>query len=287
MRWRLLIVISVGCLVCALVAVVWGKRNRAATAALRKPSVQPSAALQASDIAKAAPAAPTSYLIAEKDPLTQADPDLTRRLIDTLKIDNPAETVAILLDIKKDATTRNEAANLLRRSGFSGLTDGLIKSLADPSEGPLWRSFCIQHLWMNTEGASDEERTRITEVLSRSIADRHTRVRRESLLALCRLHEPQGQETAIKWLTAKEGEGARDLTIRCIEDLNLRDQAPAVRKLISDPDESTSVQAIGTLGRWSDEASRPLFEEALKSKSQRIQNAAKAALRRLDGAKAP
>jgi HEAT repeat protein len=69
-----------------------------------------------------------------------------------------------------------------------------------------------------------------------------------------------------------------------MEDLDLRDQAPAVRKLTTDSDESTAVQAIGTLGRWGDEASRSLIEEALKSKSQRTQNAAKAALRRLDGA---
>ena len=139
---------------------------------------------------------------------------------------------------------------------------------------------------MNTEGASDVERAKITEVLRGAIADRHTRVRRESLLALCRLHEPLGQETAIKWLTAKEGEGARDVAIRCIEDLDLHDQAPAIRKLSTDPDESTTVQAIGTLGRWKDEASRPLFEEALKSPSQRLQRAGRAALSHLEEAKA-
>ena len=69
---------------------------------------------------------------------------------------------------------------------------------------------------------------------------------------------------------------------RCAEDLNLRDQAPAIRKLVGDPDESTAVQAIGTLGRWGDEASRSLFEEAAKSKNLRLQNAAKAALKRLN-----
>ena len=232
-----------------------------------------------------ASAAPTAYLLAEKDPPTQADPELTKRLIDTLSVDNPAETVAILLDIKKDATSRNEAANLLRRSGYGGLTDDLIKSLGSPEEGPLWRDYCIQHLWTNAKSASDVEQVKIMGALRGAITDRHTRVRREAVLALCRLHEPMGQGTAIKWLTAQEGEGARDVAIRCMEDLNLRDQAPAIRKLATDPDESTAVQAIGTLGRWKDEASRPLFEEALKSHNQRVQKAARAALRHLVEAK--
>ena len=234
-------------------------------------------------------APPASYLIREHEPEIPADPALTNRLISTLKVDNPAETVALLLDPKKDPTSRNEAANLLRRSGYGGLTDDLIKSLGSTEEGPLWRSYCIQHLWMNTQRASGEEKQKITSVLQGAITDRHTRVRREALLALCRLKEPLGQETAIKWLTAKEGEGTRDAAIRCLEDLNLREQMPAIRKLVSDPDESTAVQAIGTLGRWGDEASRSAFDEAAKAKSPRLQNAARAALKHLDakGAKAP
>ena len=99
------------------------------------------------------------------------------------------------------------------------------------------------------------------------------------------MKEPLGQEMAIKWLTAKEGEGARDVAVRCVEDLGLRDQAPAIRKLAADADESTAVQAIGTLGRWGDESSRVIFGEAAKSKNPRVQNAAKAALKWLDGAK--
>ncbi len=232
-----------------------------------------------------ASSAPTPYLINEKDPPVEVHPEVTARLIDTLSIKTFSETVAIMLDVTKDQTTRNEAANLLHRSGYGGLTYDLIKSLGSPEEGPLWRSYCIQHLLTNAKGASDVELAKITDTIRCAIADRHTRVRREALLALCHLQEPLGRETAIKWLTAKEGEGARDVAIRCMEDLNLRDQAHAIRRLATDPDESTAVQAIGTLGRWKDEASRPLFEEALKSPSQRIQRAGRAAIRHLEEAK--
>ena len=83
---------------------------------------------------------PMDYLIKEKDPPTQVAPELTKRLINTLSIDNPTDTAAIMLDTEKDATLRNEAANLLRRSSYAGLTDDLIKSLNSPEEGPLWRS---------------------------------------------------------------------------------------------------------------------------------------------------
>jgi HEAT repeat protein len=236
--------------------------------------------------AKPASSGSSSYLLTEKDPPTRADPQLTKRLIDTRRVENTADVLVIILDIKKDPTTRNEAANLLRRSECLSLTENLVRSLGSAEEGPLWRSYCIQHLYMNSEKAMPDEKEKIAGVLRSSLSDRHTRVRREALLALCRLKDPLGQETAVKWLTAKEGEGPRDVAIRCCEDLGLCDQAPAVRKLATDPDESTAVQAIGTLGRWGDEASRPLFEDAAKSKSLRLQNAAKAALKRLDVARA-
>lgn len=250
---------------------------------------QPVADIKPPEVAKpapTAPAGPTPYLLAEKDPPTQADPELPKKLIATQTAENVQEVVAIMLDIGKDATTRNEAANLLRRSEYVGLTESLVKSLGSADEGPLWRSWCVQHLYLNYEKAMPDEKERIAGVLRVSLSDRHTRVRREALLALCRIGDPLGRETAAKWLSAasKEGEGARDVAIRCCEDLDLRDQAPAVRALARDPDESTAVQAIGTLGRWTDESSRPLFEEAARSKNQRLQNAARAALRRLDAA---
>lgn len=225
---------------------------------------------------------PPSYLTTEQDPPTEAQPELTRRLIATRKAEDMGEVAGILLDAKKDAACRNEAANLLRRSGYAGLTGDLIKALDSPAEGPLFRSYCVQHLWTSAAAAGPAEKKRIIGVLRGALADRHVRVRREALLALCRLKDAVGREAAVKWLSAKEGAGARDVAVRCVEELGLREQAPAVRKLAGDPDESTAVQAIGTLGRWGDEASRKIFEAAAKSPSARLQAAGRAALRRLE-----
>jgi hypothetical protein len=227
---------------------------------------------------------PASYLVREQEKLPPVDQTLTKRLIDTTQTGNVAEPVSILLDPAKDPTSRNEAANLLHRSGYQGLVDDLIKVLNNPAEGPLFRSYCIQHLWMCGKDASIEEgqKAKVMGVLRSSLADRHAKVRREALLALVRLKDPLGRETAIKWLTAPEGADARDASIRCVEELNLRDQAPAIRQLAHDPDENTAVMAIATLGRWEDQASRTIFEEAVKSRSPRLQAAGKAALRHLD-----
>jgi hypothetical protein len=230
---------------------------------------------------------PSAYLTSEKEASVVADPELTARLIATRKAEDTGEIAAVLLDVKRDATSRNEAANLLRRSEYAGLTDRLIESLGGEGEGPLWRSYCVQHLYMNHEGASAGEKSRIEGVLRDSLTDRHTRVRREALLALCRLKEPLGRETAVKWLSAKEGEGARDVAIRCVEELDLRDQAAAIRELVADPDESTAVAAIGVLGRWGDAASWGVIEAAGKSGSARVREAAGAALGRLGRGRVP
>jgi len=113
-------------------------------------------------------------------------------------------------------------------------------------------------------------------------------------LALVRLKDPLGAETAARWLTPSPptpfppgGEGStevHDLAIRCVHELDLREHLPALRKFARDPNEAVRIAALVALSDWGDEASRPAFEAAATSSVVRLQRAGKAALARLDRA---
>jgi len=121
------------------------------------------------------------------------------------------EPLGTLLDPQKDDTKRNEVANSLRESGYKGLTEDLITVLDNPDEKARFRSFAVQHLYNNYADAGESEKQKIREVLYKSLKDRHVKVRREALLALVRIGDPKGKETAVKWLTDKDKDNVRDL----------------------------------------------------------------------------
>ncbi len=208
-------------------------------------------------------------------------PDITSRIPRVSRKEIPS-VVSVLLDTEDHDAVRNEAANLLRRSGHEGLTDDLVRVLHNPGEGPRFRSFCIQQLWQNSRKAGPEELKKIRTVLRKALQDEEVKVRREALLALVRMHDPKGKEAAVKWLTDDEAEGVRDAAIRCVRELDLREHIPAVRSYARDPDVTVRIAAIVTLSQWGDEESRPAFEEAANSEVVRLQRAGKAALKRLN-----
>jgi HEAT repeat protein len=189
--------------------------------------------------------------------------------------------IAALLDSTGDDTVRNEAANLLRRSGYEGLTDDLTRMLDNPAESERFKAFCVQHLWYNVESANPEELEKIITVLQRTLGDQHIPVRREALLALVRLGDPKGAKTAVEWLTDEKAGDVRDAAIRCVHDLNMKEYIPTIRKYLYDPDEVIRIAAIVALSQWGDEESRPAFSAAAKSDSIRLQRAGQAALTRL------
>jgi HEAT repeat protein len=197
--------------------------------------------------------------------------------------DMPA-VVSVLLDTKDDDTVRNEAVNLLRRSEYPGLTDDLIKVLSNPKEGARFRAFCIQHLWMNVEKADPAGRAKIGSELHEALSDRHIPVRREALLALVRMRDPKGRETAVEWLAAEKADGLRDAAIRCVRELGLREHIPTIRKYLRDKSDVVRIVAIVTLSEWGDEESRPAIEEAAKSGSFRLRRSGEMALKRLNRA---
>ena len=212
--------------------------------------------------------------------------DITSRIPRVRHEEDIPTVVSVLLDTGDDDTVRNEAANLLRRSGYEGLTDDLINVLNNPEEKARFRSFAVQHLWHNAKNAGPAELERITATFRQALDDRHVQVRREALLALVRIRDPKGKETAIKWLTAEKAEGLRDAAIRCVRELGLREYLPTIRKYVRDPDTVVRIAAIVTLSQWNDVESRPAFEEAANSDNFRLQRAGKLALRRIRDAEA-
>jgi len=115
------------------------------------------------------------------------------------------------------------------------------------------------------------------------LQDRHVEVRREALLALTRQHDPMATDTALAWLKAKgpDADDNRDIAIRCVRELDLRDQLPQVRTFARSTNDTTRIAAIVALSQWGDIESRPAIEEAATSRVVRVQRCAKAALAKL------
>ncbi|MCX5728018.1 MAG: hypothetical protein NTZ28_04125, partial [Nitrospirae bacterium] len=116
------------------------------------------------------------------------------------------------------------------------------------------------------------------------LKDRHMEVRREALLALTRQRDPMATETALAWLKAEgpEADDNRDIAIRCVRELDLREQLPLIRSFARSTNDTTRIAAIVTLRDWHDTESRSAIEVAATSSVIRVQQCAKAALARLD-----
>jgi HEAT repeat protein len=193
-----------------------------------------------------------------------------------------AAVVAILRDTTDGDTVRNEAAKLLARSGYAQLIPDLLMILMNPAEDPRFRSFCVQHLYENYAAASATQRTELDSVFVARLGDPDKEVQREALLALVRLKHPAGRKAAEQWLRDPAAGEVRDLAIHCMETLNLRDQAPEIRKHLSDTNLAVRIASMVVLSDWGDTASRSAFEAAAKEGHPRLQRAGKAALYRLD-----
>jgi hypothetical protein len=211
---------------------------------------------------------------------------MTGRITSTIpRVDNKTDIAAlasVLKDNEDRDAIRHEAANILRRSGYEQLTDDVIGILDSPEESERFRSFCVQHLSLNLKKAGPDERAKIMARLRRALGDPDIGVRREALLALVRADDAKGKEVAEKWLVQEGADKVRDLAIRCVRELGLREHIPVIRGFLRDENEVVHIAAIVTLGQWGDEKSRPAFEEAATSQSSRLQRAGRLALKRLD-----
>lgn len=186
--------------------------------------------------------------------------------------------VSILKNNGENDVVRNEAANLLRRSRYSKLTDSLIEMLGSNEEGERFRAYCIQHLEKNSETAKHEEKEKIQQTIRSALKDRHIAVRREALLSLVNMRDPAGEEWAVRMLRDDEGKDIRDLAIRCVKLRGKTQCIPKIREYLRDQNEAVRIAAIVALSEWKDEESVDAFKAAADSQSARLRRAGERAL---------
>ena len=147
----------------------------------------------------------------------------------------------------------------------------------------------MQHLGDLATSAPEKSDTRqqLVSKMESSLDDKHFTVRCQSLQNLCRLKDPKGAETAVKWLTdyrpcciGADGKPADadferasilNQAIRCAKDLDLNGQIPTIRKYATDSNEVVRIAALVVLSEWGDQDCRVVCEDAAKSKSVRLQ----------------
>lgn len=184
----------------------------------------------------------------------------------------------VLSDPAETDLLRHETANLLADEGYERLTDVLLYVLDNPVERERFRAFCVQHLWQRMEKAERDDARRIADRLIVALEDDDTAVRRESLLALMRGGHPAAMRTAEEWLNDPGARGLRDMAIRCMRDMQRRDQIDVIRSFLESGDEAERIAAIVTLAEWGDAKSIPAFEAAAQSENPRLQGAGQTAL---------
>ena len=214
-------------------------------------------------------------------------PDLSARLTAVVVPEEITAVEKVLLDAHDDDAVRNEAANLLRRSQDRNLNQLLSTILDRQDETERFRSFAVQHLGLSLaeKNANDSDFTR--ELLRTALRDRHHAVRREALQALVRVDDSVGVKIATNALSDPDWFFAKDLLIRLIFDLDLKDQIPTIRALIRDPDESVQIAALYVLGQWRDVTSAKAIEDSTHSSTVRVQKAAELAFQRLHESEPP
>jgi len=267
-----------------------------------KPAVEASApatgieSCEASQPQSVAPA-PVVLPVSDKslEPLVDKRLPLNQRVFSNMSARYPTVAQAddypslckVLCDTSEDDVVRHEVASLMQRAKYSGLADVLCQVLDSPKEDARFRSFAAQHLGLLAAGDDSTQRGIAIEKLRPCLNDRDIAVRREALLALVRVNDPEAIRTAVAWLepdpnATQPGMDLRDLAIRCAQDLDLRASIPTIRKYIRDPNEGVRIAAIVALGHWGDEESRPAIAEAAQSPNARLQRCGKMALERLD-----
>lgn len=225
-------------------------------------------------------------LVDPKSPDVRTPTDIATRIPSVTTPEEVQAVLELLRDPRDHDTERNEAIELLRRSHFPELTHELIARLDDVEERPRFRAFVAQQLSAQMELPLPEmELVSITARLVRGLDDAQPGVRREALLALVKVKHGSALNEVRHGLTSAKWHTDRDLVVRCLGALGMRDFVADIRPLAYDGDVSTRIAAINVLGQWRDEVSRSAIEEARASAVPRIRNAGEIALNSLNGVK--
>jgi HEAT repeat protein len=259
----------------------------------------PPAPLDAAPVPYVPPAVKTRSIIALVDrnrPVAERiSGDISARITSVHDPEDLGALAAVLSDAQDDPTVRNEIANLLARSHYDRLGDALLRVLDNPREKTRFRAFAVQHLGeiltapaaaTITYESQPALQTRILTKLRSLLKDPDAPVKREALLALVRQRDPAGAETAVAWLHAPPAAAPdadlRDIAIRCVHELNLREQLERIRVLTRDDNDIVRIAAIVALSEWGDQQSRGEFQRAAASSDARLQRCGTLALQTLD-----
>jgi HEAT repeat protein len=222
--------------------------------------------------------APSSALALLDDPANK--PDALVRLVDkesgdrfdsAVAYDLPAveadeeiaAVVAVLLDHTDADTARHQAAELLRRSQWPGLSQALMQVLRNPEEQPRFRSWATQHLYNVHEVSDAVVQAEIAAALDGLVEDRDPEVRREALLSLSRIGSPAVVDAAVAWLgDSDDATEVSDLAIRILRENDARNHIDIVRGFADSSHQPSRIAALVTLSQWNDHASRPAMERA-------------------------
>jgi hypothetical protein len=111
--------------------------------------------------------------------------------------------LTVLSDTKDNDTVRHEVEQILWRSKCPDLQATLFKIFDNPEEQHRFREFVMQYFGtMALEAPEDSETRQILVAKTKeALNDKHFQVRSQALQNLCRLKDPVGIQTAVKWLT--------------------------------------------------------------------------------------
>ena len=225
------------------------------------------------------PVSPSLWITADR---TQSEELRLKPLVDgtVVLIDQPQDILLmrrILLDSEEGDTIRNEAANLLNRSGIAELPNDLQTVLANPAEAARFRSFAMQHLGILWNQVGSPAASPLRAVLLTGLTDRHVAAQREALLALARGKDPAAPVRVEALLADPAASNQHDLCCRIVADLKLMNQLPALRRLLSSGDEVIRIAALDAAARLGDLESLDAVVMAAKDSNPRIASAGKRA----------
>lgn len=210
-------------------------------------------------------------------------PDQTLRLPRIEAATDIQAVLRVLRDAGEDDTIRHEAAELLRRSSYHGLIDEMKRIIGASNEKERFRSWAVQHIYLQAELLGDFVQHDACDYFFTLLKDRHTAVRAESLLAMCRMGDARVEVTAKHWLDTPADASVHYIAVRCLYECGAREGIPALRRALENPDEQTVVNAMDALSSWNDQESKSFFQKAQLSPNPRIKRAAEFAVKRLDG----
>ena len=262
------------------------------TQQLREPAAKVQQSFSETPYAPPAVHDPKLAALVDRNAKNRITSDMSSRFPQANKDDFPA-LLSVVSDTQDGDTERHEAVELLKRSHCPDLPETLTKVLDNPAEGYRFRAFAMQYLGgLVPDANSDPDgHQKAMDRMRSSLGDKDFQVRSQALQNLCRLKDPVGQETAVKWLgdykpiSDKPDFERGDIikqSIECVQNLGLKEHIPAIRQYAKDSNEVVRIAAIVCLSDWRDEESRPAFEAAAKSSNIRLQRCGQAALKRMD-----